>query len=933
MAIQQDHNPYGTFATLSGGSWTAGYHKLDALAQQGFPNVHRLPFTVKILLENVLRRYDGYVFRDDDVKLLAGWDPSSSPVTEFPFLPSRVILQDFTGVPAIVDLAAMRSAVARLGGDPQRINPLVPADLVIDHSVQVDSFGSNLSFGVNVQKEYERNRERYMLLRWTQAAFQNFRVIPPGTGIIHQVNLEYLSSVVHLRNENGETLIYPDTLFGTDSHTVMVNGLGVLGWGVGGIEAEAALLGQPSYLLTPQVIGFRLHGALREGVTATDLVLTVTQMLRAHGVVDKFVEFFGAGLSSLTLADRATISNMSPEYGATAALFPVDDETLRYMRMSDRSAEQIDVVERYTKEQGLFRTDATPEPIFTETLELDLSTVEPSLAGPRRPQDRVPLGQMDKEFRIAFPQQFLAPEGASAAEGKERMDSEGGTVNEAQSPTTVAVGAEPEGKHVDVDMDGVTAKVGSGSVVIAAITSCTNTSNPSVMVGAGLLAKKAVERGLMVKPTVKTSLAPGSRVVTDYLQNSGLLPYLEALRFHIVGYGCTTCIGNSGPLPDPVASAIKENDLVVASVLSGNRNFEGRIHPLVRASYLASPPLVVAYALAGTVDVDLTTDPLGLDADGEPVFLRDIWPTQQEIQDVISSTLTSEVFDRTYQTVFEGDDEWKALPVPEGALYAWDTDSTYVQEPPYFKDLTPEPGHITDVRGARVLLLLGDSITTDHISPAGSIEADSPAGKYLIDHGVNQRDFNSFGARRGNHEVMMRGTFGNVRLRNALTPDREGDWTVHLTSGEVMRVYDASQRYIQEGTPLVVLAGKEYGSGSSRDWAAKGPLLLGVKAVIAESYERIHRANLVGMGVLPLQFKAGDTVKSLGLDGTETFDVTGVSDDLKPRQELTVTATRKDGSKVTFQTVARVDSPVDVDYLRHGGVLNLVLRDLVKPQA
>jgi len=928
--MQNNSNHFGTMATLSGSSWTAGYHRLDSLASQGFPGVDRLPFTVKILLEIALRRFDGYVFREDDVKLLAGWDPKTSPITEFPFLPSRVVLQDFTGVPAIVDLAAMRSAVARLGGDPQRINPLVPADLVIDHSVQVDSFGSSLSFNVNVEKEYERNRERYELLRWTQAAFQNFRVIPPGTGIIHQVNLEFLSSVVHLRNEGSQTMAYPDTLVGTDSHTVMVNGLGVLGWGVGGIEAEAALLGQPMYMLTPQVIGFKLHGALREGVTATDLVLTVTQILRAHGVVDKFVEFFGAGLSSLRLADRATISNMSPEYGATAALFPVDDEALRYLRMTARNDQLLDLVERYTKEQGLFRTDTTPEPLFTETLELDLSTVEPSLAGPRRPQDRVPLGKMGEEFRRAFPQQFLAPDSPSTVEAKERFDSEGGTVNEAQSPTTIAVAVGPEGRIIDVEMeDGISTKVGSGSVVIAAITSCTNTSNPSVMVAAGLLAKKAVERGLNVKPYVKTSLAPGSRVVTDYLKTSGLLPYLEALRFHVVGYGCTTCIGNSGPLPDPVAGAIKENDLVVASVLSGNRNFEGRIHPLVRASYLASPPLVVAYALAGTVDVDLTTEPIGMDADGDPVFLRDIWPTGQEVQEILEATLKREVFERTYASVFEGDDVWRGISVPEGALYAWNTESTYVQEPPYFTDLSPEPGHISNITGARVLLMMGDSITTDHISPAGSIEPDCPAGQYLVNRGVSPRDFNSYGARRGNHEVMMRGTFGNVRLRNFLTPDREGDWTVHHPTGEVMRVFDASQRYIQAGTPLVVIAGKEYGSGSSRDWAAKGPLLLGIKAAIAESYERIHRANLVGMGILPLQFKPGESAKALGLDGTETFDITGVSDDLQPRQDLTVRATKTDGTVVTFNAIARVDSPVDVDYLRHGGVLNMVLRNLV----
>ncbi|HZT09193.1 MAG TPA: aconitate hydratase AcnA [Chloroflexota bacterium] len=926
--MRTQDNPFGTRATLTGDGWSATYHRLAALAAQGFPGIARLPFTVKILLENVVRRFDGYVFGEDDVRLLAGWDPGTSPVTEFPFLPSRVVLQDFTGVPAVVDLAAMRSAVARMKGDPERINPLVPADLVVDHSVQVDSYGSTFSFGVNVEKEYERNRERYALLRWAQSAFQNFRVIPPGMGIIHQVNLEFLSSVVHRRAENGETVAYPDTLVGTDSHTTMVNGLGVLGWGVGGIEAEAALLGQPMYLLTPQVVGFRLHGELREGATATDLVLTVTQMLRQHGVVDKFVEFYGSGLSHLRLADRATISNMSPEYGATAALFPVDDETLRYLQMTGRPRELVDLVERYAKEQGLFRTDATPAPTFSESLELDLSTVEPSLAGPRRPQDRVPLGMMADQFRAAFPQQFLAPESPSVAEEKARFDSEGGTVNEAQAPSRPPVPVKPSARSVPVEMDGTSTAVGSGSVVIAAITSCTNTSNPSVMVGAGLLAKKAVERGLTVKPFVKTSLAPGSRAVTDYLKNSGLLPYLEALRFHVVGYGCTTCIGNSGPLPEPVANAVKANDLVVASVLSGNRNFEGRIHPLVRASYLASPPLVVAYALAGSVDVDLTTEPLGLDPEGEPVFLRDVWPTTQEIQDVLNATLDRRVFERTYANVFEGDDEWKALPIPEGSLYAWDSASTYVQEPPFFENLSPQPGHLGDIRGARALLVLGDSITTDHISPAGSIEPDCPAGRYLIDHGVAPRDFNSYGARRGNHEVMMRGTFGNVRLRNMLTPDREGDWTIHHPTGEIMRVFDASRRYIADRTPLIVLAGKEYGSGSSRDWAAKGPLLLGVKAAIAESYERIHRSNLVGMGILPLQYMPGETASSLGLDGTETFEISGLSDDLKPRQELSIRATRKDGSTVTFRAIARVDSPVDVEYLRHGGVLNMVLRNL-----
>ncbi len=929
VAPQQD--PFGARATLSGDSWTATYYRLNALADHGFSGVERFPFTVKILLENVLRRFDGYVFTEDDVKMLAGWDPRGGEQKEFPFLPSRVILQDFTGVPCIVDLAAMRSAVARMGGDPQRINPLVPVDLVVDHSVQVDAFGSVGAFRINVDKEYQRNGERYGLLKWAQQAFQNFRVVPPGMGIIHQVNLEYLASVAHLRQENGEVLAYPDTLVGTDSHTTMVNGLGVLAWGVGGIEAEGVLLGQPLYLLTPTVVGFRLHGALPEGATATDLVLTVTQMLRKHGVVDKFVEFYGPGLSQLALADRATISNMSPEYGATAALFPVDAETLRYLRATGRGRETVDLVERYMKEQGLFRTDQTPDPNFSETLELDLSTVEPSLAGPKRPQDRVVLSKMRTAFHEAFPNAFLNGDSKSAAEGKERFDAEGGTVNEAQAPSEPVVAVEPTGKRVEVDIEDVKTEISQGSVVIAAITSCTNTSNPSVMIGAGLLAKKAVEKGLTVKPYVKTSLAPGSRVVTEYLRDSGLLPYLEALRFHVVGYGCTTCIGNSGPLPASIGSAVKENDLVVSAVLSGNRNFEGRIHPLVRAAYLASPPLVVAYALAGTVDTDLTRDPLGTDPTGQPVYLRDIWPTSQEVAEAVEGAVKRDLFEDVYSKVFAGDEAWAALPVPQGALYEWDKDSTYVQEPPYFEDLAGEPKPLTDIRNARVLLVLGDSITTDHISPAGSIDADSPAGRYLIEHGVQPVDFNSFGARRGNHEVMMRGTFGNIRLRNQLTPEREGDWTRYLPTGEELRVYDASRRYIADGTPLIVLAGKEYGSGSSRDWAAKGPNLLGIKATIAESYERIHRSNLVGMGVLPLQFEAGTSAKSLGLDGTETYSITGISDTLRPRQQVKVTARKGDGPAIEFNAIARVDSPIEVDYLRHGGILPFVLRNLTQP--
>jgi aconitate hydratase len=923
-------DPFGARNTLSGDSWTATYYRLNALADQGLAGVDRFPFTVKMLLENVLRQFDGYVFTESDVKLLAGWDPKRVEQKEFPFLPSRVILQDFTGVPCIVDLAAMRSAVARLGGDPQRINPLVPVDLVVDHSVQIDAFGSVDAYRINVDKEYQRNGERYGLLKWAQQAFQNFRVVPPGMGIIHQVNLEYLSSVAHLRQDNGETVAYPDTLVGTDSHTTMVNGLGVLAWGVGGIEAEGVLLGQPLYLLTPQVVGFRLHGAMPEGATATDLVLTVTQMLRKHGVVEKFVEFYGPGLSHLALADRATISNMSPEYGATSALFPVDDETLRFMRATGRSRETVDLVERYMKEQGLFRTDETPDPEFTETLELDLSTIQPSLAGPKRPQDRVLLGNMRTAFHEAFPNSFLNGDSKSAVEGKERFDAEGGTVNEAQAPSEPVVAVEPTGKRVAVDIEDVKTEIGQGSVVIAAITSCTNTSNPSVMIGAGLLAKKAVEKGLNVKPYVKTSLAPGSRVVTEYLKGAGLLPYLEALRFHVVGYGCTTCIGNSGPLPPSIGSAVKDNDLVVSAVLSGNRNFEGRIHPLVRAAYLASPPLVVAYALAGSVDTDLTKEPLGNDPSGQPVYLRDIWPTSHEVAEAVQGAVKRELFEDVYAKVFTGDDAWAALPVPQGALYEWEKSSTYVQEPPYFDDLAGDPKPLADVSNARVLLLLGDSITTDHISPAGSIDADAPAGRYLIENGVQPVDFNSYGARRGNHEVMMRGTFANIRLRNLLTPNREGDWTRYLPTGEEMRVFDASRKYIADGTPLIVLAGKEYGSGSSRDWAAKGPNLLGIKATIAESYERIHRSNLVGMGVLPLQFEPGSSATSLGLDGTETFAITGISDALRPRQPMKVTARKADGSTIEFNTVARVDSPIEVDYLRHGGILPFVLRNLTQ---
>jgi aconitate hydratase len=929
-------NPFGTRSTLSTERYTASYYSLPALEKAGLTRLDRLPFTVKVFLENVLRHCESGLACEQDVEQLGRWSADADLNDEFPFMPARVLLQDFTGVPAVVDLAAMRSAVARLGGDPQRINPLVPVDLVIDHSVQVDAFGSALAPRINVEREYERNRERYTLLRWAQKAFHNFRVVPPSTGIVHQVNLEYLASVVQLRPIANEMIAFPDTLVGTDSHTTMVNGLGVLGWGVGGIEAEAVMLGQPISLLTPVVVGFHLYGDLPEGTTATDLVLTVTQMLRKHGVVGKFVEFYGQGLDLLSIADRATLSNMAPEYGATSSIFPIDDQTLQYLRATGRSEQQVDLVERYAKEQGLFRTASSPAPEFSETLDLDLATVEPSLAGPLLPQARVPLSRVKRSFRLAFPKQYKAPEQKPVVVAKERMDWEGASADAGQARQQLdEIAPEdlvPTGKKIDLSFDGVHSEVGDGSVVIAAITSCTNTSNPTVMLGAGLLAKKAVERGLMVKPHVKTSLAPGSRVVTDYLRDAGLMPYLEALRFHLVGYGCTTCIGNSGEslASDELNAAVREHSLVVAAVLSGNRNFAGRIHPLVRASYLASPPLVVAYALAGTVDIDLTKEPIGHDPTGQPVYLRDIWPTTQEVQEVMDRVVRPELFKEAYEQVFIGDEHWQALPVPEGALYEWDAASTYVQEPPFFQDLPPEPPPLQDIKGARVLIMVGDSFSTDEISPAGSIPVESPAGQYLIAHGVQPRDFNTYGARRGNHQVMMRGTFGNPRVKNKLVPDQEGDWTIHQPSGQRVRIFEAAQRYAKEGTPLIVIAGKDYGMGSSRDWAAKGPLLLGVKAVIAESYERIHRSNLVGMGILPLQFKRGENASTLGLDGSEVYEITGLSDGLVPGEEVTVLVTRPDGSTSAFKAVARVDSPIDVEYLRHGGILQMVLRNLLK---
>ena len=883
---------------------TALIYRLDSLEKQGVANISRLPFSIKTLLESVLRNCDGELVTEEDVQSLARWNAESPAAHEVPFKPARVILQDFTGVPAVVDLAAMRSAMKRLGGDPAKINPLVPVDLVIDHSVQVDVFGSLVALARNADIEFERNRERYEFLRWGQKAFANFRVVPPATGIVHQVNLEFLAKVVLERKEDSSVVWIPDTLVGTDSHTTMINGLGVLGWGVGGIEAEAAMLGQPYYFLTPQVIGFNLTGRLKEGVTATDLVLTVTQMLRKKGVVDKFVEFYGEGLSQMAVADRATIGNMSPEYGATMGFFPVDDETLRYLRQTGRTEEEIARVERYTKEQGLFRTNQTPDPEFSDTLALDLAIVEPSLAGPKRPQDRVALSEMKHAFRKSL-----------SAPVKERG---------------FGLAAPDLGRVATVPSNGTHATIGHGAVVIAAITSCTNTSNPSVMLGAGLLAKKAADRGLHVPSYVKTSLAPGSKVVTEYLKESGLLDSLAALRFNLVGYGCTTCIGNSGPLPEEVAKAVADHQLVAAAVLSGNRNFEGRVHPLVRANYLASPPLVVAYALAGTVDVDIESEPLGKDRHGTPVFLRDIWPSQEEINQTMSRVVKPEMFRDSYKNVWDGNPTWNKIPVAGGALYEWREDSTYIQEPPFFTEFGAEPAPLREITGARVLALLGDSVTTDHISPAGDIAADGPAGRYLIERGVQKMDFNSYGSRRGNDRVMVRGTFANIRLKNLLVPGTEGGITVHFPDGERMSIYDASMRYRGEGVPLIVIAGKEYGAGSSRDWAAKGTLLLGVRAALAESYERIHRSNLVGMGVLPLQFVEGENATSLGLSGQETFDVSGLGENISPRAEVSVTATGADGARKSFTAIARLDSAVEVNYFRHGGILPAVLRGLLR---
>jgi aconitate hydratase len=923
-------NSFGSRSTLTVDGKKYTTFRLDTLASIPGSRAAQLPFSLKILLENLLRNEDDAFVKRRDIEAMARWDVRNWREQEIAFRTSRVLLQDFTGVPAVVDLAAMRDAIARLGGDPQRINPLQPVDLVIDHSVQVDEYGTDAAYLINTGLEVERNKERYVFLRWGQDAFRNFRVVPPGTGICHQVNLEYLGQVVFRSEENGDTLAYPDSLVGTDSHTTMINGLGVLGWGVGGIEAEAAMLGQPVSMLIPDVVGFKLHGRLPAGATGTDLVLTVTQMLRQKKVVGKFVEFYGTGLSSLPLADRATIANMSPEYGATMGFFPVDEATLRYMRLTGRSEHQVKLVEAYTKEQGLFRTDQTADPIFTDTLALDLSTVEPSLAGPKRPQDRVPLRNSRKMFDDALATD-LAKLGTPVAVTEARRATAVSAAPQLEVRTVLVddedVVAEPD-DAVEVTYKGETFPLRHGSVVIAAITSCTNTSNPAVMLGAGILARNAVERGLRTPPWVKTSCAPGSRVVTDYYKQAGLLEPLEALGFHIVGYGCTTCIGNSGPLPEPIAAAVEEYKLIVVSVLSGNRNFEGRVNPHTRFNYLASPPLVVAYALAGRMDIDFESEPIGIGTDG-PVFLRDLWPSPTEVQEEIDRSVKAEFFRTQYADVFRGDEFWQNLEVPAGETYAWQDDSTYVKNPPYFEGMTTEPPGVRPVRGARALALLGDSITTDHISPAGNIPAASPAGKWLIAHGVQRKDFNSYGARRGNHEVMMRGTFANIRLRNEMVPGTEGGWTALDPGGTPTFIYDAAMEYQRRGTPLVVVAGKEYGTGSSRDWAAKGTVLLGVRAVIAESFERIHRSNLVGMGVLPLEFAGSETRQSLGLTGFESYDIGGLDDSLRSRATLTVRATGSDGATKSFKVLARIDTPEELNYYRHGGILPYVLRQLV----
>jgi aconitate hydratase len=903
MASPPKFDPFEARDTFDTGSGKSGIYRLRKLETLGLTKVDQLPYSIRVLLESVLRNCDGYVVSEDDVKALAAWKAEAPEKREIPFKPARVILQDFTGVPCVVDLAAMRAAMKRLGGDPTKINPLIPVDLVIDHSVQVDAFGSSTAMLENMRLDYGRNMERYQFLRWGQKAFDNFRVVPPNQGIVHQVNLEYLAKCVFLRSDQAGPVALPDSLVGTDSHTTMINGLGVVGWGVGGIEAEAVMLGQPLYMLMPEVVGFELTGQLAAGATATDLVLTITQMLRKQGVVDKFVEFYGPGVATMSLADRATIGNMAPEYGATMGFFPIDEETLRYLRRTGRTKDEVELVERYTKEQGLFVTPAAPVAKYSVNVSLDLSLVEPSLAGPKRPQDRVPLAGMKRSFESAL---------------RASVTDRGFGLDEAALA-----------RHATVKNNGQSSDITHGAVVIASITSCTNTSNPSVMLAAGLLAKKAVEKGLKVRPYVKTSLAPGSRVVSDYYDKAGLTPSLEKLGFHIVGYGCTTCIGNSGPLPEPVAQAVTEGNLVASAVISGNRNFEGRVNPLVRANYLASPPLVVAYALAGTTDIDLLNEPLGEGTDG-PVMLADIWPSADEVQELIGRVITPEAFHKEYGKVFEGGPEWKAMQVPDDALYQWNEASTYIQEPPFLVDLTPEPPGIQPIAQARVLALLGDSVTTDHISPAGNIAKASPAGAYLMQHGVEPYEFNSYGARRGNDRVMVRGTFANIRIRNALVPGVEGGFTRHLPDGEQMSIYDAAMRYKADGVPTVILAGAEYGTGSSRDWAAKGTYLLGVRAVIAQSYERIHRSNLVNMGVLPLEFPAGESAESLGLTGEETFEILRLDNSLAPRSKVKVVAHRIDGTRQEFEATARIDTPVELEYYKNGGILHTVVRMLLK---
>jgi aconitate hydratase len=924
-------NSFGSQSTLKVGNKSYEIFRLNALEAKGL-SLHRLPYSLRVLLENLLRQEDGKSVTADDIEFLAKWQANAEPAREIAFMPARVLMQDFTGVPAIVDLAAMRDAMKQLGGNPEKINPLQPAELVIDHSVQVDEFGTANAYSINAALEFQRNRERYAFLKWGQTAFRNFSTVPPGMGICHQVNLEYLARVVFTTAANGGVVrAYPDTLVGTDSHTTMINGLGVLGWGVGGIEAEAAMLGQPVSMLVPQVVGFKLTGKLREGATATDLVLTVTEMLRKLGVVGKFVEFYGSGVSELSLADRATIGNMAPEYGATCGIFPIDAETLRYLQLTGRSAEQIKLVEAYSKEQGWFATPDSPEAEYTQTTHLDLSTVEPSVAGPRRPQDRVPLSQTGANFEQQLPS-LLGPSAAGRKERQTmRWEGEGGhpwaNGTDKSTPEKGPCTTVKERFGLDVDP-----YLGHGSIVIAAITSCTNTSNPSVMIAAGLLAKKAVEKGLSVPPWVKTSLAPGSRVVTDYYKKAGLLDSLDKLRFQVVGYGCTTCIGNSGPLPTDVSKSIDDHGLVAVSVLSGNRNFEGRINSEVRANYLMSPPLVVAYALVGNIEHNFDTEPMGKDGQGAPVYLKDIWPSQEEVNSTIAAAIDSEIFTREYATVTDGDKNWQNLKFPTGDTYQWERDSTYIRKAPYFDGMPAKPAPVTDIKGARVLAVLGDSVTTDHISPAGSIKLNGPAGKYLVDHGVKPTDFNSYGSRRGNHEVMVRGTFANVRLRNKLAPGTEGGVTRLLPEGEGMSIFDASVKYAERGTPLVILAGKEYGSGSSRDWAAKGPRLLGVRAVIAQSYERIHRSNLVGMGILPLQFENGQSAESLGLTGEEVFDLEGIRQMLEQKfsqgRTLTVKTTSPTGEKGTFNATVRIDTPQEILYYENGGILQYVLRQL-----